>query len=251
MALVDRASLVIVAGHVISAVLGGALGVVLTLTLLMGEPSGASTPAGSADRAHAVGLPASAAAAAAPIEAVAPVGGQTKEGTAPGVNTATSATKLSQQTLGAETAAAGGASPPSGATTATPVGSTTVASAVVSNPAPPPSPAADTPKTRPAFLEPSPNRPRFFVQSGAFLSEELARKLSSRLSDRGYPSEVSPSVDETGRNWSIVRMVEVFSTRSDAERAAGLLKRDAEVDPLVVRQMPTQSAVKPTAEAQQ
>jgi cell division septation protein DedD len=70
------------------------------------------------------------------------------------------------------------------------------------------------------------------VQVSAFRSRALAEELRSRLAARGFDAYVFPSITEDGRPRYRVR-VGTFASRSDAERAAGDLRSERGLNPLV------------------
>jgi cell division septation protein DedD len=70
------------------------------------------------------------------------------------------------------------------------------------------------------------------VQVNAFRSRALAEELRARLAARGYDAYVFPSLTEDGRPRYRVR-VGTYAARSDAERAAGDLRTERGLNPLV------------------
>lgn len=70
------------------------------------------------------------------------------------------------------------------------------------------------------------------VQVSAFRSRALAEELRSRLAARGFDAYVFPSITEDGRPRYRVR-VGAYPARADAERAAGDLRSERGLNPLV------------------
>ena len=70
------------------------------------------------------------------------------------------------------------------------------------------------------------------VQVSAFRSRALAEELRSRLAARGYDATVFPSITEDGRPRYRVR-VGAYVSRGEAERAAGELRSERGLNPLV------------------
>lgn len=101
-----------------------------------------------------------------------------------------------------------------------------------------PTPAAEPPKPKPKPAAPSPTRARFVVQAGAFVNDDIAGKVAARLTENDHQAEVLVRTDDTGRAWNVVRLTEIFPTRGEAERAANTLKRDDDVDTLIIRLPP-------------
>jgi cell division protein FtsN len=66
----------------------------------------------------------------------------------------------------------------------------------------------------------------------AFRSLALAEELRSRLAARGFDAHVFPSITEDGRPRYRVR-IGSYASRSDAERAAGDLRSERGLNPLV------------------
>jgi cell division protein FtsN len=102
-----------------------------------------------------------------------------------------------------------------------------------------PAPAAEPPRPKPKPAAPSPTRARFVVQAGAFVNDEIAGKVAARLTENDHQAEVLVRTDDSGRAWNVVRLTEIFPTRGEAERAANKLKRDDDVDTLIIRLPPT------------
>jgi hypothetical protein len=76
------------------------------------------------------------------------------------------------------------------------------------------------------------------VQAGAFVNDEIAGKVAARLTENDHQAEVLVRTDDSGRAWNVVRLTEIFPTRGEAERAANTLKRDDDVDTLIIRLPP-------------
>ena len=205
----------IVAGQIASALIGFALGVVVTLLAVVDWAPATAGPT----------LPPPAA-VPAPVATPAPVVPSPSAATPP--------------------AAAPVATPPEPAPPPVP--------AAVQPPPPPapvaaeppaPTPAAPTPaaeppkpKPKPKPAAPSPTRARFVVQAGAFVNDDIAGKVAARLTENDHQAEVLVRTDDTGRAWNVVRLTEIFPTRGEAERAANTLKRDDDVDTLIIRLPP-------------
>jgi cell division protein FtsN len=127
---------------------------------------------------------------------------------------------------------------------------------VVAPPPPAPAPLAEAPapaqraeakppKPKPKTPEPSAHRARYAVQAGSFVSEQIAGKVASRLTDHDHPAEVVQRTDNTGRTWNVVRLTEVFASHDEAVRTSDALKRNEEVDTLVIRLAPESTEDKP------
>jgi cell division septation protein DedD len=80
----------------------------------------------------------------------------------------------------------------------------------------------------PATAEPD----AWTVQVSAFRSRALAEEMRSRLAARGFDAYVFPSITEDGRPRYRVR-VGSYQSRADAERAAGDLRSERGLNPLV------------------
>jgi len=96
-------------------------------------------------------------------------------------------------------------------------------------------PKAAPPRPPPAQLAaaPAPAEPdTWTVQVSAFRSRALAEELRSRLAARGFDAYVFPSITEDGRPRYRVR-VGSYQSRADAERAAGDLRSERGLNPLV------------------
>jgi cell division septation protein DedD len=89
-----------------------------------------------------------------------------------------------------------------------------------------PAPAQLTAAAPPVELE------AWTVQVSAFRSRALAEELRSRLAARGFEAHVFPSITEDGRPRYRVR-VGAYASRTDAERAAGELRSERGLNPLV------------------
>jgi cell division septation protein DedD len=97
--------------------------------------------------------------------------------------------------------------------------------------------AAKAAPVRPAPAQltaaPAPSSPDVWtVQVSAFRSRALAEELRSRLAARGFDAYVFPSITEDGRPRYRVR-VGTYASRVDAERAAGDLRSERGLNPLV------------------
>jgi len=225
-----KSSTAIVVGQIASALIGFALGVVVTLLAVV-------------DWAPAPPRPATA--VATPVPAAAP---------APAIPAPTPA---------APPPAAGPVAPPethAAAATPTPAAPppepVPAPVAVPLPPPPPPEQPAVATASPPAAVEPpvpvpaakpptppgpSPARTRFVVQVGAFVNDEIAAKVATRLTAHDHPAEVLVRTDDSGRAWNVVRLTEVFASRGEAERVANTLKRDRDVDTLIIRLPPAKS----------
>lgn len=216
-----KSNTAIVAGQIASALIGFALGVVLTLLAVVdwapatagptlpppaAMPAPVATPAPTPPSPPAATPPAAAAPAAAPPEPVpapAPVPAVVQPPPPP-----------------APVAAEPPAPPP-----VTPIPAA-------------PTPAAEPPKPKPKPAAPSPTRARFVVQVGAFVNDEIAGKVAARLTENDHQAEVLVRTDDSGRAWNVVRLTEIFPTRGEAQRTANTLKRDHDVDTLIIRLPP-------------
>lgn len=225
-----KSSTAILAGQVASALIGFALGVVVTLLAIVEWPPAAARPALQAAAAPPPAAPPPAAPPpAAPVPAPPPAAAPAAPPAAPdpapapapvAAPPAPAAPTQTAPAAPAQTAAAP-ALPPEPAPAPTP--------------APAPMPVAKPPKPKPKPPEPSASRARFVVLAGAFVSEEIAGKVAARLTDDDHPAEVLLRSDDNGRAWNVVRLTEVYASRGEAERAANALKRDDDVDTLVIR----------------
>jgi SPOR domain len=224
-----RSNTAILAGQIASALIGFALGVVATLLIIVDWTAPAATvPPSVASAAVTPPPPASAATSAV----------------SPPPATAT--------TVAAEPVT----TPPSGPANDVPVPpATDPPAAPAPTAAAPPAPvaagpvaapqpvAAKPPKPRPKPAEPSPKRARFVVQAGAFVRDDIAAKVAARLNDHDHPAEVLVRTDDSGRAWNVVRLTEIYATRGEAERVSIALKRDEEVDTLIIRLPPAKPDV--------
>jgi len=229
-----KSSTAIVAGQIASALIGFALGVVVTLLAVVDWVPAAPRPAAATATpapapAPAPAIPAPSAAAAPP--AAAPV-------------TPPAAAPVTPPEAHAAAATPAPAAPPPDPVPAPvavpPPSPEPPAVAAASPPAavepPVPVPAAKPAKPKPA--SPSPARARFIVQAGAFVNEEIAGKVATRLTEHDRPAEVLVRTDDSGRAWNVVRLTEIFASRDEAERVANTLKRDRDVDTLIIRLPP-------------
>jgi cell division septation protein DedD len=93
-------------------------------------------------------------------------------------------------------------------------------------------PAAQPPAPQLAAAPPAAEPDTWTVQVSAFRSRALAEELRSRLAARGFEAYVFPSITEDGRPRYRVR-VGTYQSRADAERAAGDLRSERGLNPLV------------------
>jgi len=224
-----KSSTAIVAGQIASALIGFALGVVVTLLAVVDwapatpRPAPpAATPAPTASPAPAIPAPPP----AAPPPTTGPV-------TPPEEHAATATPAPAAPPPEPVPAPAAVPLPP-------PPEQTTAAVTAPPAPVEPPAPAAKPPKPKPKPATPSPARARFVVQAGAFVNDEIAGKVATRLSDHDHQAEVLVRTDDSGRAWNVVRLTEIFASRGEAERVANTLKRDHDVDTLIIRLSPAQ-----------
>lgn len=226
-----KSSTAIVAGQIASALIGFALGVVVTLLAIVDwaptppRPATATaTPAPAAAPAPVIPAPPPAAVppAAAPVTppeahaaAVTPVPAAPSPEPVP----APVAVPLPPPPPPEQPAVAA-ASPPAAVEPSVPV------------------PATKPAKPKPKPAGPSPARTRFVVQAGAFVNDGIAGKVATRLTDHDHPAEVLVRTDDSGRAWNVVRLTEIFASRGEAERVATMLKRDDDVDTLIIRLPP-------------
>jgi hypothetical protein len=212
-----KSSTAIVAGQVASALIGFTLGVVVTLLAIVDWPSSAARPAlqSSAAAPSAIAAPAPAAAPPAAQPLAAPATSPAAPDPAP--------------------APVPVAAPPPPAAPTQAAAAPVPLPEPIPAPAPAPVPVAKPPKPKTKPPEPSASRTRFVVQAGAFVSEEIAGKVATRLTGDDHPADVLVRTDDSGRAWNVVRLTEVFASRGEAERAASTLKRDDDVDTLIIR----------------
>jgi cell division septation protein DedD len=93
-------------------------------------------------------------------------------------------------------------------------------------------PAAQPPAPQLTAAPPAAEPDTWTVQVSAFRSRALAEELRSRLAARGFDAYVFPSITEDGRPRYRVR-VGTYHSRADAERAAGDLRSERGLNPLV------------------
>jgi|SRR5579859_235388 len=224
-----KSSTAILAGQIASALIGFALGVVVTLLAIVDWPPAAARPAAAPAVAPAPAPAPQAASAPAPPPATPP---------AQSADTAAAPPTDAAQTAAVAPAVVAPVAP-------APAPAPPPAPAAAEPPAPPP--AAKPPQPKPKPAEPSPSRARYVVQAGAFVSDEIAGKVAARLTAHDHPAEVLVRTDDSGRAWNVVRVSEIFATRGEAERLANALKRNDDVDTLIIRLSPVKPEEPPAA----
>lgn len=219
-----KSSTAIVAGQIASALIGFALGVVVTLLAVVDWVPAAPRPAAT--------TPVPAAAIPAPSPATAPPA--TAGPVTPPEATATPA----PAPVAVPPSSPPSPPPPPPPPPEQPAIAAAAPPAAVDPPVPVPATKPAKPKPKPKPAGPSPGRARFVVQAGAFMSDEIAGKVATLLTDHDHPAEVLVRTDDSGRVWNVVRLTELFASRGEAERTANVLKRDSDVDTLIIRLPP-------------
>ncbi len=72
----------------------------------------------------------------------------------------------------------------------------------------------------------------YSLQAGAFLHRQNASKMKARLAGHGLEAEILVLKDSRNRTWYLVRSGK-FSTRSEAEKAAALMKKKSGDNPVI------------------
>jgi hypothetical protein len=212
-----KSNTAIVAGQIASALIGFALGVVVTLLAVVDWAPATARPA----------IPAPAAAPAPAVPAVPPP---------PVVAPPAAPASPPEEHAAAAPPPEPVPTPPAAVQLPPPPPAPPPAPVAAEPPAP--TPVAKPPKPKPKPAAPSPTRARFVVQAGAFVNDEIAGKVAARLTDDDHQAEVLTRTDDSGRAWNVVRLTEVFPSRGEAERVANALKRDDDVDTLIIRLPP-------------
>jgi hypothetical protein len=231
----NRMSTVIAAGQIASALIGFALGTVVTLLAVVHSPS-PSLPAHSSPVATT---------AVPPVVQPPVVQPPTQTATASAPSLAASPTRV----VAPEPPVPAPAPQPTAiSVAATPADAPRPTATAPENAPVESKPTAKPAKRKPQAPKPSALRARYVVLAGSFISEAIAQKLSDRLTDHDHPADVVVHADETGRVWHVVRLAEEFATHDEAERLSGTLKRREDVDTLVVKLAPIANHVEAAAD---
>jgi cell division septation protein DedD len=107
-------------------------------------------------------------------------------------------------------------------------------------PAPPPQPAPAPVPVAAADAPPADDNALaaalpYAVQFGAFAEIERAQHLADSLKDRGYPVQIEENKKPAARGLHFVRLADGYKTRAEALQEAATLKRDHDIDTILVR----------------
>jgi cell division septation protein DedD len=75
----------------------------------------------------------------------------------------------------------------------------------------------------------------YAVQFGAFAEIERAQHLADSLKDRGYPVQIEENKKPAAHGLHFVRLADGYKTRAEALQEAATLKRDHDIDTILVR----------------